>query len=373
MKNGIYPQNYRSNRCLSDVGGIPSSKAKWILRHDDLRSLLNSFIADEKHIFVRTPDGSTSLCIDLENKDLLWKVDEVDNDGEILSIVDDCITLGWVTYNRNNGARVVDARDVVGADIEPYDFGLRYSEGYITKIRGENPEQIYINLKNKSYLRMGCNLEFYQISDDQVYLYGWHRNWLQCFDIESKKLVWQLETPASTDGSAKYSRFVVYKDVVFLTQHVDDLLCFSAKNEELIWQKQGEKKIPDSDLPHKHLSANVLMVYGDDLYMGCSMHDSGWLGCYTVDSAKEKWKIEGVHFNWPCISGDIIFDVFDKNAKLKAFDRYNGEQVWEAKEKMVAGIMVLISGNKVICNTSTGELYCYEWKDPYISPARPKT
>ena len=231
MNNGIYPQNYRSNRHLSNDGGIPVNKAKWILRNDDLRSLLNSFFLDESRIYVRTPDGDASFCIDISNKDILWNVSEVNNDGEVLSINGNQVTLGWVTYDISSGTRIADARVIVGEDIEEYDFGLSYADGYITKIRGENPEQIYIDLVNNSYQRLGCNLEYYQISEDQTLLYGWNKNWLQCFNLETKELVWQFETPVLPNGKAKFINFVVQGDVLYLTQHVNDILCLSTKTE----------------------------------------------------------------------------------------------------------------------------------------------
>ena len=373
MNNGIYPQNYRSNRHLSNDGGIPVNKAKWILRNDDLRSLLNSFFLDESRIYVRTPDGDASFCIDISNKDILWNVSEVNNDGEVLSINGNQVTLGWVTYDISSGTRIADARVIVGEDIEEYDFGLSYADGYITKIRGENPEQIYIDLVNNSYQRLGCNLEYYQISEDQTLLYGWNKNWLQCFNLETKELVWQFETPVLPNGKAKFINFVVQGDVLYLTQHVSDILCLSTKTGELIWKKEGSKKVPDSDSPHKHLASNGLLVFDDNLYMGCRMNINGWLGCYSIDDGAEQWRIENIYYEWPAGAGDLIFDICDEHTKLKAFDRFSGEIVWEAKEKMVAGGMVLISGNNIICNTTNGELYCYEWKDPYVSPARLKT
>ena len=69
-----------------------------------------------------------------------------------------------------------------------------------------------------------------------------------------------------------------------------------------------------------------------------------------------------------CVVGDLIFGVVNAY-DLVAWDRYTGEQVWQADGKY-DGYGVKASGNKVFFNSLQGTIRCYEWDEVYKSPAK---
>ena len=67
--------------------------------------------------------------------------------------------------------------------------------------------------------------------------------------------------------------------------------------------------------------------------------------------------------------GDLLYFICEN--ELLAIDRYTGEQVWQADEGMTAAYHVMTSDNRVYFSNTLGEIRCYEWSEPYHSPAKP--
>ncbi len=66
--------------------------------------------------------------------------------------------------------------------------------------------------------------------------------------------------------------------------------------------------------------------------------------------------------------GDLLFGIED--ARAKAWDKFTGEEIWQASAgTMASGIE--LGDNWVVYTHPSGDLQCFRWKKPYLSPHRP--
>lgn len=70
-----------------------------------------------------------------------------------------------------------------------------------------------------------------------------------------------------------------------------------------------------------------------------------------------------------CIAGDIIYGIYQDDTII-ALDRYTGEELLSFKGSKTLG-SVKSNGNKIFFTDVRGALMCYEWLEPYSSPAKP--
>lgn len=66
--------------------------------------------------------------------------------------------------------------------------------------------------------------------------------------------------------------------------------------------------------------------------------------------------------------GDLLLGIED--SRPKAWDKFTGEQVWEASAGTMANAIQL-GDHWVVFTHPSGDLQCFRWKKPYISPHRP--
>lgn len=66
--------------------------------------------------------------------------------------------------------------------------------------------------------------------------------------------------------------------------------------------------------------------------------------------------------------GDLLFGI--EESRPKAWDKFTGEQVWEASAGTMANAIQL-GDHWVVFTHPSGDLQCFRWKKPYLSPHRP--
>lgn len=66
--------------------------------------------------------------------------------------------------------------------------------------------------------------------------------------------------------------------------------------------------------------------------------------------------------------GDLLFGIQD--ARAKAWDKFSGEEVWQASAGTIAS-GIEFGDNWVVYTHPSGDLQCFKWKKPYLSPHRP--
>jgi outer membrane protein assembly factor BamB len=130
------------------------------------------------------------------------------------------------------------------------------------------------------------------------------------------------------------------------------------------------EEVESEDLPNYGIKqANILAVCNDRVYLGNSKQSDGWIMCFDEKNGKPQWKKPVADLMSFCIVGDLLFGIKESSI-LVAWDRYSAEEVWQAENPMGAAYHVIAADNKVIYSSTTGELRCYEWSEPYISNSK---
>ena len=66
--------------------------------------------------------------------------------------------------------------------------------------------------------------------------------------------------------------------------------------------------------------------------------------------------------------GDVIFGIED--CRPTARDVYSGDKIWEGSASFIAN-KIQIGDGWVVYWQFSGQIQCFDWKKPYISPHRP--
>lgn len=67
--------------------------------------------------------------------------------------------------------------------------------------------------------------------------------------------------------------------------------------------------------------------------------------------------------------GDIVFGIEER--RPKAWDKYTGEQIWEATAGTIANT-IHVGDQWLVYSQPAGHIQCFHWKKPYTSPHRPQ-
>lgn len=66
--------------------------------------------------------------------------------------------------------------------------------------------------------------------------------------------------------------------------------------------------------------------------------------------------------------GDLVFGLEER--RPRAWDKYTGEEIWQASAGTIANT-IDVSDNWVVYHQPAGDIQCFTWKKPYLSPHRP--
>lgn len=137
---------------------------------------------------------------------------------------------------------------------------------------------------------------------------------------------------------------------------------FSYFNNEFIQNLLIGLIYKDLSFPH-YISAS-----GDTVVLS----NSGSIGYVLCLSAADGSLIWGRKSNWQMLAantdGDLIFGLEER--RPRAWDKFTGEEVWKASAGTIANT-IEVSKNWVVFHQSSGDIQCFNWKKPYISPHRP--
>ncbi|WP_152644465.1 hypothetical protein [Pseudomonas sp. FeS53a] len=127
------------------------------------------------------------------------------------------------------------------------------------------------------------------------------------------------------------------------------------------------EKLTDAGLVFSNLSLSAINFGDEDVVLSFSR---GAI-CIAIKQGEVRWaKLYplNVNFSGSCISGDVIFGV--KNDRPVAWDRYTGEDLWEAASRLPCKNIQAGEGWLVYSQIG-GHIACYKWKKSYVSPYRP--
>lgn len=94
----------------------------------------------------------------------------------------------------------------------------------------------------------------------------------------------------------------------------------------------------------------------------------GYVLCLSTADGSLLW---GRKSNWEMLAadtdGDLVFGLEER--RPRAWDKYTGEEVWQASAGTIANT-IDVSENWVVFHQPSGDIQCFNWKKPYVSPHR---
>jgi outer membrane protein assembly factor BamB len=206
--------------------------------------------------------------------------------------------------------------------------------------------------------------------DDSGLLVGFENGeYLTCFSINEGRNIWSSECSGGENNkcSAPWKNYMVFGGRVYQHINLDTLRCIDLLSGVEVWQSGADcAGMDDEELLRR--APSRFLGCDDALYLCRDIEDDGFLQARSTEDGSELWRVEAPQARAFLIAGDLLFGGLDDYPV--AWDRHTGEVVWRAEKPFAPLYHAVAAGNKVVFNTTTNQMRCYEWSEPYVSTAR---
>jgi outer membrane protein assembly factor BamB len=348
-------------------GGVPDIDYKWKISRAGRYGLMSDSIMNDNAVFLSS-EGMNVSSIELSTGKLVWDRSIEDNKVSDISLSNDGkrLCVGCYILNGETGDIECSFYEKLGEmAIGEYSFIVPHKNGFIRDISDSTRKYYFLdNQETERYI--DCDLSNVVAGKDGEKVYGWRDGVLCFYDLSKEEITAELSVPMSQDNRPMTSAgFAIIEDVIVLQLNCDTIWCIDANKETIKW-KRGPEFIHKNKTPFECLPPNLLSVAPDRIYLAKQMTRNGMFNSYDMKTGDLVWEKEYSGLQSNCIVGDLIFGIKEESV-LVAWDRYTGEEVWQAEDTMGAAYHVMAAGNKVVYSSTTGELRCYEWNKPYTS------
>ncbi len=181
------------------------------------------------------------------------------------------------------------------------------------------------------------------VLEDTVYC-GTVRGKFFALDVHSGSLKWHREF----EGSCGYnSSAPIYENIIFVAIEGVGLNALDLVTGEVLWAY----KTPYGPFTAPSVAEGVAYVASRQLH------------AIDAKTGQEIWTSEyqgGLETSAPIISGDYIYIGGGSSSFVYAFNRHNGEKVWEHKMGDIVFSTPAIASGKLLIGCHDGYLYCFE-------------
>ncbi len=149
---------------------------------------------------------------------------------------------------------------------------------------------------------------------------------------------------------------------------VIDLKTFSV-DAEFSYLTSDFMQVLLAGLKYKDIAFPHAISASEDTLVLSSSGSIGLVLCLSTVDGSLLW---GRKSNWSMLAantdGDLVFGLEER--RPRAWDKYTGEEVWQASVGVVANT-IQVGDNWVVYHPLSGDIQCFNWKKPYVSPYRP--
>lgn len=353
--------------------GIASKKPVWKM-NSRLDPLLGNCLLTDNELFIGS--AGRMSCFSPYSGEIIWEtgtsVWDVEHYGENLAVADKYVMSGWCLLDRETGSILLDMKAELGIE-DSDNMGVSFPNFFIDGIfyrYVENEDKVFrINPESREVMPIPYDGYWYfnsLSSDSSLAFMKKQEGKYGVLDLENDNFIWCSEVLFESNNS-------------FRTVSIDQSFAYFVSDKwKGIWKVDllnGEHhELVDSKelkvLREKHATNNPIFSIAlapDVLYTAQNKRITAF------DKEDGKLLFESAEFDGGVKSaagqGDVIF--FVSGEGLMAIDRYTGEKVWQADEGMTAAYHVMTGENRVYFSNTLGEIRCYEWDEPYHSPAKP--
>lgn len=120
-------------------------------------------------------------------------------------------------------------------------------------------------------------------------------------------------------------------------------------------------KYRNTAIPHYISASNDTLVISNVGHIGYILCLSAVDGS-VLWGRKSNYEMRGIS-----TKGDLVFGLEER--RPRAWDKYTGEEVWRASAGTIAST-IDVSDNWLVYHQPAGDIQCFTWKKPYVSPHR---
>jgi outer membrane protein assembly factor BamB len=160
---------------------------------------------------------------------------------------------------------------------------------------------------------------------------------------------------------------MVINKLIYQHMNYDTLRCIDLYTGEVNWQS-GPSQIDEDKPPLYRTAPSRFLGCDDTLYLGRDLATDGYLQARSTKDGSELWRVKARDARMLLIAGDLLFGALSEVPV--AWDRHTGEVVWRADKPMTAIYHAVAASNKIIYTNTMSQMRCYEWTQPYHSPAK---
>lgn len=349
------------------VGGVPSDLPKWQLLQCAKYGVAWEVCADNEKLFLSSAE-LVGVALDISTGKKVWENVFPEEAGDGIAVDHNHVYIAPYVLDAKSG-EIVDEMSCSGCS----SFYVEdvFNGGVVVSAErdGEEKDELLIIYRDgcASYLNMA--MTGVTSTDDAKRVIGLSGNHLLCASTIDGQVAWSTKIPVATNGEPMVcgSAYMVVGDAVYLHCNFDTIRCLDLLDGSLRWQS-GPNEIEDNETRFACRPPWVFIGYMDALYLGRDIDDDGFIQARSTEDGRELWRIDAPQARLFLIAGDLLFGALDDLPV--AWDRHTGELVWQAAKRMTAIFHAVAADNKVIYNNTMSQMRCYEWQEPYCSPAR---
>jgi outer membrane protein assembly factor BamB len=359
----VSSRNKGRARWVSCIGGMPNKKPKWQLLKCAKYGAGWEFCATSNHVYINSAD-LLAVGVDIENGEKKWQTNFPDEATSSIAINSSQVCVPPYVLSQESGEIIKDLSELqhsyrIVEDVE--------NEAFFITIDGDEKGVL-------RYLDGECDyidIDIYGVSvtNDGEALIGCDNESLFAYSLKEGKKMWSLASPVGADGAPNSDAmdYVIINNTIYQHMYLDSLRCVNPVDGSIVW-KSGPQHIDDVEPNQYRASPGKFLGCDDALYLCLEIEDNGFIQARSSTNGNLMWRADTPQARAFLIAGDLLFGALSDLPV--AWDRYTGEVVWKADKSMTAIFHAVAASNKIIYTNTMSQMRCYEWTEPYHSPAK---
>lgn len=361
----VSSRNHNQTCWASAAGGLPATKPKWQLLKCAKYGVDWEVCATDDMLYLCSA-RRIALSFDINTGEKRWETQFPDVAMDEIAINDTHVCVPPYMVAIESGA--------IERDLSEFGYKYRMVEdvddgAFIITTDGEQKGVLICRDADCSFYSI--SLAGVSSAVEKGLLIGYdEKDSLVCYSTQKNSILWAIQKYSGDEGVSKTfsSGYMIIGDIVFQHLNHDTLRAIGLETGHIIWQSGSDYMVPQEIGETKRIQAPSRFLGCDDtLYIGVDIDDNGYLQARSTDDGRELWRVETPQARMFLIAGDLLFGALSDFPV--AWDRHTGEVVWRAEKAMPPIFHAVAAGNKVIYTNTTSQMRCYEWNEPYRSPA----
>lgn len=356
-------------------GGLPQKAPEWSLAKVANYGILNDFCTVEegdKGTVFAVSAKRQAIALAVADGSTRWETHLPDKSSYGIAVNEDVVCAPPYLLDRNSGKIVEDFSSQVYMNLRET-LPLPIRAGFAWFVTGASGKRllVYRMDQGKSILARALSRPNVGVCGDK--LYGLLEDRFVCLELGAGTLLWSHTVPFADNGQPMMPSgqgSMVVGDRLYLHLNFDELRCLDRSSGELLWVSASTVVMDRSDA-FQHRPPNGSSVTDDRVYLFKQLDRDGFLQAFDASNGRLLWTRQFCDARLSVIAGDLL--IGSQNDRPTAWDRYTGETVWQAADRIPGLFHAAVCGRYYVYTSTVGSMHGYRWEQPYLSPAAHST